>query len=410
MVYFSSMKILSLILLLSSLLHARSGGVGNGGDVVLCDGSITLLDSYEAGKLGLTLDLNNINIEKQTLRSMVSQAVNRLSKKDKYTAKKLYEYSMEMVGDFEQFAMFPNGTETYKGEVVYLSPDIVGEISDSNHRTLPENCIVRQIVSQLPVVRNLENRYEINKKLWDRLSLQDQAMTILHEAWYRIMIEDGATNSVGARYMNALSASVEFNDYSFSDYIKDLQSTEKKHYIIENNSTLIFDRTFKLSLDGINLEYKENAVCTDKLNVKANIKRLALFTNWHTGVANIKFENVCFNNSTIDSLTLPAKFSNKRINFVMENYLLRTHGSNGNLGVIKFNTNGTLKTIANLKTESLYKMFYTCGRGRNKIKSFIKREGCKGPYLLHDHEVKNPGIVIFDQREEPIGFDFPSEL
>lgn len=401
-------KILPLFLLLSSVIFARSGGVGNGGDVVICDSTITLLDTYEAQKLGLSINLTNENIEKQSLRSMVSKAVNNLTAKDKYTAKKLFEYSMEMVNDFEQFQMFPNPSEIYKGQVVYLSPDIVGEISDSNHRTLPENCEVRQIVSQIQPTRNLENRYEINKKLWDALSLQDQAMTILHEAWYRIMIEDGAENSVGARYMNALVASDEFAGYNFADYIKDLQSTEKKHYIIENNSSLIFDSQFKLSLDDSELEFKDQKVCTSSLDVRANIKRLAWFTEWHLGVAKIKFENVCFNNSIIESLTLPRKFSGKRINFVMENYLIRTKGSNGNSGVIKFNTNGTLKTIENLATEVLYKMYYTCGRGRNKIKTFQKQVGCKGPYLHHESEVNNPGKVEFNYSEVPVGFEFPA--
>lgn len=404
-----NLKLVPLFFVISMSLFARSGGVGNGGDIVICEDSYTLLDSYEASKLGLTLNLNNSNLETQSLRSMVSLAVNNLSAKDKYTAKKLFEYAMEMVNDFEQFKMFPNPSNRYKGKVVYLSPDIVGEISDSNHRTLPESCEVRQLVSQIQPTRSLENRYEINKTLWDKLSLQDQAMTILHEAWYRIMIEDGATDSVGARYMNALIASEEFKSYEFSDYIKDLQSTEKENYIIENKSTLVFDSLFKLDLKNSNLSFESNKVCTDSLNVRANIKRLAWFTEWHLGVAKIKFENVCFNNSTIESLTLPQKFSGKRINFVMENYLVRTSGSNGNSGVIQFHKNGTLKEIKNLAIETLYKMYYTCGRGRNKIKTFIKKDGCKGPYLHHDSEVKNPGQVNFDYNEVPLGFEFPIE-
>lgn len=405
-------KIFLLIIITSYSLSsfARSGGVGNGGDAIVCKDSVTLLDSYEALKLGLTIDLENPNIKIQTYRSMVSKAVTRLAEKDKYTAKKLYDYSMEMVNDLEEFAMFPNETGRYKGQVMYLGPDAVGEISDSDHRTLPIGCELRQLVSQKVPERLRDNRYEVNKVLWDKLSLVDQSMTILHEAWYRIMLEDGAKDSVGARYMNALIASREFEKDQFSDYLKDLKTTEKKYYVIENKSSLVFDKVFKVDLKESELEFYDNSVCTPNLKVTANIKKLAFITTLHTGLAKIKFENVCFNNSTIESLTLPHNFSGKRINFVMENYLVRTHGVDGNNGIIKFNSNGTFQKLLNLEIEALYKMFYICGRGKNKVKTFTKSEGCKGPYLHDDSKVKDPGEVIFDEAEIPLGFTFPTTI
>lgn len=389
---------------------ARSGGVGNGGDAVVCTDSVTLLDSYESTKLGLTLDLSNSNLPHQTRRSMVSKAVNRLMAKDKYTAKKLYEYSMEMVSDLEQYEMFSSDRPSFKGQVLYIGPDVVGEINDSEHRTLPAGCEIRQMVSQIVPERIRDNRYEINKLLWDKLSLQDQSMTILHEAWYRIMLEDGAKDSKGARYMNALAASIEFEQDSFADYIKDLKTTEKKNYVVENNSTLVFDNLFKVDLKNSEFDFQGSQVCTESLNVKANIKKVAFITTIHTGLAKIKFKNVCFNNSVIESLTLPKKFSGKRINFVMENYLIRTKGSNGSPGVIKFNKNGTFKEVQNLEYEALYKMFYTCGRGRSKVETFVKAPGCKGPYLHDDSKISNPSDILFDLDEIPVGYNFPTKL
>lgn len=399
-----------MIFLISCTAFAHSGGVGNGGDALVCGDSVALLDSYEATKLGLTIDLVNDKIEKQTHRSMVSMAISRLSKKDIYTAKKLYEYALEIVTDLEQFKMFPNPQNKYKGNVLYLSADIVGEISDSKHRTLPAGCELRQLVSQKSYLRARENRYEMNKTLWDQLSVQDQAMTILHEAWYRIMIEDGAVDSVGTRYMNALIASKEFETENFSDYIKALQSTEKKHYIIKNNSTLVFDKLFKVNLKYSKLTFNEKSVCTRNLNVSANIKKVAFITNMHLGLAKMSFKDVCFNNSTIESLVLPRKLSGKKINFVMENYLIRTNGVVGERGVIKFNSNGTFKTLENLEVESLYKMSYVCGkRRRYRYRTFEKKYGCKGPYLHDKSRKKYPGKVIFDVNEVPIGFDFPEK-
>jgi len=128
------------------------------------------------------------------------------------------------------------------------------------------------------------------------------------------------------------------------------------------------------------------------------------------GLAKIEFTNVCFNNSVMESLTLPKKFSGKRLNFVMENYLIRTHGDLADPGIIKFNPNGTLRTIENLEFEALYKMYYVCGRGRNVIMTFDKVAGCKGPYLHDESMIKNPSDIIFNEKEVPMDFTFPSKL
>jgi hypothetical protein len=94
----------------------------------------------------------------------------------------------------------------------------------------------------------------------------------------------------------------------------------------------------------------------------------------------------------------------------MENYLIRSNGKSAKNGVIKFNPNGTFKTLENLDLEALYKLFYICGKGRSKFYTFDKQDGCKGPYLHDDSKVKMPGIVEFDNEERPIGFKFPEAL
>ncbi len=396
---------LSAILLLISVHSFASTGAGNGGDAVVCnDGSVTLLDSYEATKLGFTIDLDQV-AKAKSLRAYVGVAVKRLSSRDKYLAKKLYNYSMEMVNDFEAYKIFGIPGQSYKGEVIYISPDIVGEISDSEHRTLPVACELRQLVSQLKPVRLRDNWYEFNSTLWNQLSLLDQAMTILHEAWYRIMIEDGATKSVGTRYMNALVASSQFSSYSFSDYLKELKTTEKKHYIIENNSSLLFDRTLKLDLKSSRFAFNGEEVCTDGITIRANIKRLAFIGAWHRGLATVNFTDVCFTNSALRTITMPLKISTKRINFVMESFLLRSRGLKDAAAVMSFNENGTLKQIKGLELEALYKMFYTCINNRGEeFRSQIQQNNCKGPYLDHKSKIKSPQNVIFDAHEKPIGF------
>jgi hypothetical protein len=396
---------LSAILVLMSLQSFASTGAGNGGDAVVCnDGTVTLLDSYEATKLGLTIDIDK-EAKAKSLRAYVGVAVKRLSSRDKYLAKKLYNYSMEMVNDFEAYKIFADSSGSYKGEVIFISPDIVGEINDSEHRTLPVACEVRQLVSQLKPERLRDNWYEFNSTLWNKLSLLDQSMTILHEAWYRVMIEDGAKKSVGTRYMNALIASEEFSSYTFSDYIKELKKTEKKNYIIENNSSLLFDRSLKLDLKTSNFVFNGEEVCSDGITIRANIKKLALIGAWHRGLAKVDFTDVCFTNSALRTITMPKKISNRRINFVMERFLLRSRGLVEDAAVLTFNDNGTLKEISGLQFEALYKMFYKCSDSNgNTYRSDIRQNSCKGPYLNHKSKVKKPKGIIFDSSEKPVGF------
>lgn len=401
-------KILALCLLTSTLGAFSSTQVGNGGDAIICDdGSVTLLDTYEAErKLGLTIDIDKVSMN-QTLRSMVDVAVKRLSSRDKYTAKKLREYSYEMVNDFETFNLFHGGEDSFKGDVLYIGRDIVAEINDSDHRTLPEGCEIRQLVSQLKPVRLRDNRYEFSLSLWEKLSLKDQAMTILHEAWYRIMIEDGAKKSKGTRYMNALIASKEFSTYSFSDYIKELKTTEKKHYIVQNNSSLLFNRELKLDLKNgapDTFVYNGEVICTDILRVKANIKKLRFISSFHRGLAKVNFTDVCFTSSSIKKLTMPNKFAKKRINFVMESYLVRTNKLLADKAVLNFNENGTLKDITGLQFEALYKMFYRCEGSRGEYISESRQSNCKGPFLDHKSKVRKPTQIEFDLNEKPIGF------
>src|SRR5690606_34576620 len=123
-----------------------SSGAGNGGDALICKSSpdygnkVLLLDSHEARKRKLTLNLGTGT----THREMINTAIARMMEKDISTAEKLYNYAMEMVTDLEKMALYPQA----RTEVLYIGNDVVGEINDSLHVTLPINCELRQLVSQ----------------------------------------------------------------------------------------------------------------------------------------------------------------------------------------------------------------------------------------------------------------------
>lgn len=381
--------------------EGMSGGAGNGGDVIVCPGKVILLDSYEAHKKKLVLNLNPENVTAPTYRSMVNAAVKRLMKKDQFLAEVLYQYSMEMVNDLELLEAHPES----RGKVLHLGHDIVSEINDSFHVTMPEGCEKRprQLVSQRVPKFKLEFRYEINKTLWLQMDLQDRAMTVLHEAWYRIMLENGAQESRSARYMNGLVASEQFDDYSFIDYMTELKETELKNYSVVNNSSSILDETILINLKEHDVYFKEvlDQACVAKLKIRANIKKFSIISGVKT--PSFYFDELCFSNSRMASLTIPSKIASAGFNLVMENYYLKVAPRSAS-PVLHYHPNGKFGHLTGGLIEELQKMFYRC----QQSVTFNKHPGCEGPFLHHDSKIPNPGDVKFDEKELPIGFDFPA--
>lgn len=383
--------------LLRSNLTLRSGGAGNGGDAIVCmdrEVKVMLLDSYEAGKMRLKLDLTNPNIEVQTWRSMVSVAVSRLEKYDPMTASKLYDYSMEMVNDFEKFQMFPGS----RGKHVYLGHDVIAEINDSEHVSTPEGCEEHpiQMVSQrVPKFKN-EFRYEFNKTLWDQLTLQDQAMTILHEAWYRIMLENGATNSRATRYMNGLIGSSDFENYTFGEYIQDLKETELRQFTVFNKSQSIKDKEIKINLKSNSLKAYSDSVCVDNIKMNMSIKEsFKLFRRRQKYVSNMPIDKLCFTNEGVSEIHLNEKYIKEKYTLRLEFFQLVLGEKTANESVIRYKS-GKLHSFEGIKFSKLFQMFYRC----NGAESYTQNVGCEeGPFNNRDTIITNPQNVTFDENE-----------
>lgn len=380
---------------------ARNGGVGNGGDAIVCDdGRVMLLDSYEASKMRLTLDLSDENVKTPTLRSMVIVAVKRLQKRDEITASLLYDYAMEMVNDFEKFEINPNA----RGQHVYLGDDVLVKINDSLHVSTPSGCDENphQMVNQKKPKFKFEYRYEVNKPLWDALTLQDQAMTVLHEAWYRIMIENGATDSRATRYINALVASKEFELLSFSEYFEEIKSTELKKYFIPNKSAVIDKDFIEVDLKNHPVEIGvDGIVCASDFKLKMRIKETyTLFNRTQRYIGKVKFKKLCFENSKLIELEVPKRLTGK----LNGKYTLRLPSFQAPIdtvsenGKIIFQENGKLSHFENITFKEAQPMFYTC----NGVKEDRQLGGCKGPFIDKPNVISYPSEIRFDQNEDVI--------
>jgi hypothetical protein len=387
-----------LIILASSSSFAKSGGAGNGGDTIVCPDQVQLLDSYEAEKMRLTINLMNGKIN-PSLRSMVNVAVDRLAVKDNYTASLLRKYSYEMVGDFEAFEVNPSA----RGKFVYLGHDIIAEINDSEHVSTPEGCEEhpRQLVSQKVPRFSFEYRYEISQTLWDQMEIQEQAMTILHEAWYRIMLENGATTSRAARYMNALVASEEFELLTFAEYLKELKGTELESYVIKNNSSVIRDEYIVVDLKTNEVSNEGTMACVKNFVINMSIKEtFSVFNQAQKYPKGVKLQQVCFENSVISKVVLSTEYFKMNTTLRLPFYQLELGTYNASSPTVFFHGNGKMSHFENINFKSLTEMFYRCN---GKI-SYTERQGCRGPFNNKETKVSKPINIQIDNTENLVNY------
>lgn len=169
-----------------------SDRIGNGGDVIVCAGSIEMLDAYQARtSLKLTLDpaAEGMNYE-----SVVSYHLDRLAMVNPTRA----EMFRGWFRDFEQ-------------EAERLSGITLVDIPDTGAQAIPAGCELKQAAVQRADEDRLpgESRYIIDQDLWSRMNEFTRAALILHELGYRERLtaayaptydtDDGTMDLVNAR-------------------------------------------------------------------------------------------------------------------------------------------------------------------------------------------------------------------
>lgn len=111
-------------------------------------------------------------------------------------------------------------------------------IPDSLHLSYPTGCSVEQIVIQQVPKFSQDKRYIINADLWDLLDSVSKAGLIMHELFFREMIETQVRNptlneqldSVDLRYLNSLISSDVFETMNRDDFYELMKSLRFFHY------------------------------------------------------------------------------------------------------------------------------------------------------------------------------------
>ncbi len=197
------MKYIFLLLYLPFYYSFAGNEVGNGGDVIVCNGRVELLDYFEAKSLNFSLPKVS---KKKGHQLIIREILNDFSKIDKKLASQYFQRLSEI----------------YK-QIEYRSNIILTDIPDSNNEMLPRECELKQIAIRRKKEIN-GKLFLISKDLWEQLSSLHKAGLILHEIIYEHFFYLGEKNSRKARYMNALLAHIGSNGKLLMSYKKILQS------------------------------------------------------------------------------------------------------------------------------------------------------------------------------------------
>lgn len=197
------------LLILSSAIHAQTNtlmtngnGVGNGGDLVICNDSLELLDFVEARMKGEKLILS----ESIEYKAQVQKVISRLQALDEKLFK---QYSKVFSTIDHRLKFIPNAS--------------FRDVPDSLEIALPKGCRIEQAAIQR--FEGKKNLINISQDLWSKMSSSTKAGLILHEIIYEHFILMGEKNSIKARAFNAFLNSekaTQFDRKRFVQYCRDM--------------------------------------------------------------------------------------------------------------------------------------------------------------------------------------------
>ncbi|WP_374028881.1 hypothetical protein [Bdellovibrio bacteriovorus] len=190
--------------------------VGNGGNVLQCSRTnIWMFDAFEA------------QYHYRLKPSIPAQSIFATNDLDALSLAELLLLRLQP-RDFNRWQTYQNHLGRFAQEAEFLEHVTLAPIDDTGYtgyRALPLNCQIKQLIVQRRTLQN-GKRYVINRRLWSRLPLDQQAVAILHEVIYRAALEANPelNTSASVRYMNALIISNGIQDISEFAY-KELTSS-----------------------------------------------------------------------------------------------------------------------------------------------------------------------------------------
>lgn len=231
--------VIGLVGLLASSAYA-GGGIGNGGDAVICDGgkSVYLLDYVEGRGKDMKLTFMKHEKSQDSVRTHLERMMKRLRNRFDWRGFAYTEMAEEMLNDYENFRLSREGEE-YFGKRIAFVYDNLPDVPDSQELSLPQSCtekqqlVIQRQTSDIPEAQARIRDFKFNIPLLRRLEENSSfqvAMAIMHEILLWDQVEGGAKDSRMARYMNEHLNSDQFevyDDCKWNEILKVANPTHK---------------------------------------------------------------------------------------------------------------------------------------------------------------------------------------
>lgn len=227
---------------------------GNGGDVIVCKDKVEMLDSYEARLRG-----HRIDIKGATLESKVEFLLKRVEEIDPANAILISTNAKTLLYDILDFEK--TGKKLQRSTL--FTDDNLVDIKDSFETTIPRNCTIEQLIIYKSRPLFKDRYFTISVFHWKKLSTDEKAMAVMHEALYAFFYKRGWSDSRLARNLNGIIASETFKDYSIRDYLQDVQKSSpiqhSFHYLVQPQSPSPFhDTPYEVPLANWNFSCREH--------------------------------------------------------------------------------------------------------------------------------------------------------
>jgi hypothetical protein len=254
---FVSVSLLSLSICSVKLAVAGERG-GNGGDGVVCPTETRVLDELEFDEKGL----NYISDDRKPYRSQVSDVLYNLKQKMPDMASKIEVYAEELLADVDSLKKETRVLENYAYKVALFGKAELLDVNDSEHESVPKNCVVKQLARHNTKTIGFEKKYTFDLNLFNQLSQKSIASIVLHESIFRFLIENYSDNnafyfekktytSKNARHFHNLISSQELNTLSVSEFLNYLNQLKISYFKV--NDDLVKFKNIDLSNRSIQI-------------------------------------------------------------------------------------------------------------------------------------------------------------
>lgn len=195
------------------------GDMSGGGYILICNEgenneTIELLDYYEAKHTIRNFNLDSLsNYEgSDVFEKAISVIQNRLGKQSK-------DLTTNLIGTINDFKTF---------DLNFIERGVIVDISDADIPVGPlGNCKKKQIAVQVKNPAPTQYRVLVDDSLWKRMNEDAKIGLIMHEAFYRLGLEQGHKNSNKIRVLNSLMSVKDFyNTYGIIDIYRIFQYAE----------------------------------------------------------------------------------------------------------------------------------------------------------------------------------------